>query len=241
MDKDFIKRATRITSFNITTSDFESLKYKKEIQHLFNLHFFPNFDMKHTVDAIDMNALNSAIEKLKREDSVMFEKLHSYNLKGVGPGEATLFFLCNSAHLGGGGSAGVDIIASNGRFEVKAARITSKGEARNFKLGGTVPLAEIMGGMDKLRRELKLPGNAGNISGGNLAIIKQKMPAEYAKVEGLYKDAAYAYFKNHKVIFINQNDSKADRGKIQAIKSVKRDDITIDEITSGTVKPRIKL
>lgn len=241
MDKDFIKRATRVTSFNISTSDFESLKYKKEIQHLFNLHFFPNFDMKYTVDSIDMNALNSAIDKLKREDSAMFEKLHSYNLKGVGPGEATLFFLCNSAYLGGGGSAGVDVIASNGRFEVKAARITNEGEARNFKLGGTVPLAEIMSGMDKLRRELKLPGNAGNIGRSVLMTIRQKMPAEYAKVEGLYKDAAYAYFKNHKVIFINQNDSKATRGRIQAIKNVKRDDITIDEITSGTVKPRIKL
>ena len=106
MDKTFIKRATSLSSFNLVTGDFESLKYKKEIQHLFNFYYFPNFDMKNAVDNIDMGALNRAIDLLKREDQTMFEKLHMYNLKGVGPGEATLYFLCNTAHLGGGSSAG---------------------------------------------------------------------------------------------------------------------------------------
>lgn len=241
MDKTFIKRATSLSSFNLVTSDFESLKYKKEIQHLFNFYFFPNFDMKNTTDNIDMNALNRAIDLIKREDQTMFEKLHMYNLKGVGPGEATLYFLCNTAHLGGGSSAGVDIVANNGKFEVKAVSVSRNREAYNFKVGGTVPLSNIMSAMDDLRQEFKLVGNAGNINGSTLATIKQKAPREYQKIEGMYADAVYDYFKNHKVIFINHNQSKGERGRIEAIKNVQRNDISIDVITSGTIKPRIKL
>lgn len=241
MNHDFIKKATRVTSFNLSTSDFQSLKYKEEIQHIFNLHFFPNFDMKYAVDRIEMDTINRAIDMLKREDNALFEKLHVYNLNGVGPGEATLFFLCNSAHLGGGSSAGVDIIASNGKFEVKAASISRNREAYNFKIGGTVPLTNIMKEMDTLRQKYKLVGNAGNINNSVLISIKRYAPEEYAHIESMYQDVVYDYFKNHKVIFINHNQSKADRGRIEAIKDVKRSDITIDVITSGTIKPKIKL
>ena len=110
MDKEFIKRALHVTSFNLSASDFESIKHKKEIQYIFNMHFFPKFDLDQTIDAVDMNKLNSIISKLKSEDAAMFAKMHNYNLKGVGPGEVTLYFLINSAHLGGGSSAGVDIV-----------------------------------------------------------------------------------------------------------------------------------
>ena len=40
LNLDFLRKAERVTSFNIVTKDFESLNYKKEIQHLFNKHFF---------------------------------------------------------------------------------------------------------------------------------------------------------------------------------------------------------
>ena len=61
MDLDFIKRAEKVTSFNLTTKDFQSLSYKKEIQHLFNKHFFPEFDLNKTVDKINMSSINSLI------------------------------------------------------------------------------------------------------------------------------------------------------------------------------------
>ena len=90
MDKNFIKRALHVTSFNLSASDFESTTYKNEIQYIFNMHFFPKFDLSHTINGVDMNKMNSIINKLKSEDSAMFAKMHNYNLKGVGPGEVTL-------------------------------------------------------------------------------------------------------------------------------------------------------
>ena len=101
MNKDFIKRALRVTSFNLNASDFQSTRFKQDIQYIFNMHFFPKFDISNTINDVDMNKINSMINMLKQEDSGMFAKMHNYNLKGVGPGEVTLYFLINSAYLGG--------------------------------------------------------------------------------------------------------------------------------------------
>ena len=49
LDTEFLKRAQKVTSFNLQTKDFESLKYKSEIQHLFHMHFFPKFDLDNTL------------------------------------------------------------------------------------------------------------------------------------------------------------------------------------------------
>ena len=47
-----------------------------------------------------------------------FSSIYKYNIKGVGPGEVMLYFLLNNGHLGGGSSAGVDIVDAAGSFEV---------------------------------------------------------------------------------------------------------------------------
>ena len=44
LNPDFLKRAQKVTSFNLRGSDFESLKYKAEIQYLFRTFFFPKFN-----------------------------------------------------------------------------------------------------------------------------------------------------------------------------------------------------
>ena len=51
MDLEFLKRAEKVTAFNITAKDFETLRYKAEIQHLFNKHFFPKFKLENTSSA----------------------------------------------------------------------------------------------------------------------------------------------------------------------------------------------
>lgn len=237
MDKDFIKRATRITSFNLKPSDFTDLRYKKEIQHLFHTYFFPKFDVNQTLDSVDQSRLNTLINKLKAEDRDMFSKLHNYNLKGVGPGEATLYFLLNYAHLGGGSSAGVDLVDRSGKYEVKAVKV-SGGVASDFKLGGTVPLSEIMTDLNNLRERLKLAGSKTEISGRLTDEMRTKAPKEFKLIEERYAKLAYEYFKGHKVIFINNGNNL---GYIEAIKEVKERDITIERVTSGTVKPRVKL
>ena len=102
LNTEFLKRAQKVTSFNLQTKDFESLQYKAEIQHLFHMHFFPDFDLDNTIKGdIKMDVANKLIKQLKSEDRTNFNKLHYYNLKGVGPGEATLYFLCDKAMLGG--------------------------------------------------------------------------------------------------------------------------------------------
>jgi hypothetical protein len=238
MNKDFIKRALHVTSFNLNASDFQSTKYKNEIQHIFNMHFFPKFNLKDTIESVDMNKINTLIEKLKREDSAMFSKMHNYNLKGVGPGEVTLYFLVNSAHLGGGSSAGVDLIASNGKFEVKAVDVTASGYATNFKLGGTFNLSDIVKDLLDLKKKVNATGEGVNKAA--LDAIRKKYPDELKRIEADFAQRAYDnYFKNHEIIFIK--NSTKDVGKIMAIKKVKKSDIMLDRLTSGVLKPNVKL
>lgn len=239
MDKNFIKRALHVTSFNLTASDFESLKYKEEIQHIFNMHFFPKFNIKHTLNAVDMDKMNNLISKLKQEDSAMFAKMHNYNLKGVGPGEVTLYFLVNSAHLGGGSSAGVDLVASNGKFEVKAVKVGRDGYASDFKLGGTAPLSDIIMMLDNIRTKHKLGGTRTEMSGAIMDQMKKLAPGEFAAAQDKFAAVAADYFKGHKVIFINNSTSNL--GRIEAIKEVKKSDVIIERVTSGTIKPKVKL
>ena len=169
----------------------------------------------------------------------MFITMHNYNLKGVGPGEATLFFLLNKAHLGGGSSAGVDLVDNGEGYEIKAITL-SNGIASNFKLGGTVPLANLMQKMYELNSELKLGGSRTEISKGKTELMKQKAPLEFKRLQEEYATIAYEeYFKKHKTIFIN--NTNANLGKIEAIKMVKKEDIMIERMTGGTIKPMVKL
>ena len=49
LDMNFLNRAQKVTSFNLKPTDFQSTKYKAEIQHLFGRSFFPNFDLSQTI------------------------------------------------------------------------------------------------------------------------------------------------------------------------------------------------
>jgi hypothetical protein len=238
MNKDFIKRALHVTSFNLTSSDFRNTQFKKEIQHIFNMHFFPKFDLKNTINTIDMNKINRLIDMLRSEDPVMLSKMHNYNLKGVGPGEVTLYFLVDSAHLGGGSSAGVDVVANNGEFEVKAVEVTSNGYATNFKLGGTFNLSDIVKDLLDLKKKVGAGGEGVNKAA--LDAIRRKYPNELKRIEEDFAQRAYDnYFKNHQIIFIK--NSGRDVGKVVAVKKVKKSDIMLDRLTSGVLKPNVKL
>ncbi len=203
------------------------------------MHFFPKFDLKNTIEGVDINKMNSVINKLKQEDSAMFSKMHNYNLKGVGPGEVTLYFIVNSAHLGGGSSAGVDLVASNGKFEVKATKVGRDGYASDFKLGGTAPLSDIIIMLDNIRVKHKLGGTRTEMSGAIMDQMKKLAPEEFATAQEKFAGVAADYFKGHKVIFINNSPSNL--GRIEAIKEVKKADVIIERVTSGTIKPKVKL
>ena len=250
LDVEFLNRAQKITSFNLKTADFESLKYKAEIQHLFHRHFFPKFDLDETISGdVTTNSANKVIKKLKSIDKSAFNKLHFYNLKGVGPGEATLFFICDKAHLGGGASAGVDVIIAGKKYEVKAAQYSkATGTVYGFKLGGTVPLGDMVTKAVELKNRLGLTtaGKGQNeVNKTQIEAIRKKFPSDWSQIESKYGRAAYKYFGTTPVIFMNNNSTggrlTSEGGEIVSIKTVKFSDIQIDTITQGTIKPRVKL
>ena len=85
--------------------------------------------------------------------------------------------------------------------------------------------------------------------------IKKQLPEEWkSRVEDPYREVAYQYFKDHTAIFINNNKQSADAknvpkagtktaelGEIVAIKKVKKEDIFLGQITSNTIKPKVKI
>lgn len=241
LNMEFINNALKISSFNIPATEFTSTRHKKEIQYLFNMHFFPKFDISKTIDSVNTSALNNLISLLKREDMAMFTKLHNYNLKGIGPGEVTLYFLINNCKLGGGSSAGLDVIVGSTGYEVKAVSVSRDNQAYDFKLGGTVPIDEIKKELNQLRLKLGFAGTATEISQNTLQAMKQNAPAEFKIIEEKFAKIAYdGYFKNHEVIFIN-NSKSSKQGNIEAVKKVKQNEIFIYHMTSGTIKPKVKL
>ncbi len=261
LDMNFLNRAQRVTSFNLKTGDFESLKYKAEIQHLFNRSFFPDFDLNDTMKGQpNIRKLNAAIGKLKKESFINYNRLHFYNLKGVGPGEATLYFLLDDAHLGGGGSAGVDLVCAGQKYEVKACLVSRDGRSLSgFKLGGTAPVGSLVTELVKYKKELGFAtkGKGENeVNTTQMAAIKKAYPREYAKIEANYGRIAGKYFGNIPVIFINNNsgdkvdpEDKAEKtrqltgaaGGVVAIKKVTARDIKMQVATQGTLKPMVSI
>ena len=69
--------------------------------------------------------------------------------------------------------------------------------------------------------------------------MRQMAPTDFKKIEDRYASVAADYFKGHEVIFIN--NSGPNLGKIEAIMSVQKSDVMIERVTSGTVKPLVKL
>jgi len=243
-DASFIKRATKVTSFNLQARDFESLNYKREIQYLFKTYFFPNFDLSTTLRGFDANKFNGLVDDLKSENARALAALHKYPLKGVGPGEVLMYFLIDDAHLGGGSSAGVDLIVGTEQYEIKSVERHSSGYVYGFKLGGTVNISDVTQDIvalaKKYKDDLKLTRPT-EIGKGALKKLSELAPREYNEIVGRYREAAYdGYFKLHPIIFM-YNSTKRNIGKIIAVQDVQLNDIDIDAVTSGTIKPKVTL
>lgn len=248
LDSHFLQRAMKVTSFNLKPEDFTSLKYKKEIQHIFHINFFPDLDLKHLLERLDKDKLQAGIDALRAEDPGYFEYLYQYNLKGVGPGEAMLYFLLNNAVLGGGSSAGVDLIDPTGKYEVKAVDY-SQGFVNNFKLGGTFAMGDIIAGVVELRDKVYgadvVHKEKGGVNMQHLADIQKEYPNELKKYYKIYRDRTHKeYFGNHNFIWLsNSIRKKAGKqlGDILHIGPVKKEDIYFERITSGTIKPKVRI
>jgi hypothetical protein len=246
LDKSFIKRATKVTSFNLTSGDFTSLKNKIEIQTLYQQHMFPSFSPEMALRTITVSGYNNLVQLLKNDDASQYEKLHNLSLKGVGPGEAVMYLLTEKGHLGGGSSAGVDLVNGGDRYEVKAAKWkskTSKDAVSDFKLGGGLSgMTKIETDLQELAYDLGLkPRGAAEISGKIFAEMKEKAPNKYNEIESRYQKLAGQYFGSHDTIFLQTERNQSDFGEILAIKKVKPSDITMERFTSKSIKPIVKI
>lgn len=237
--KEFIQSAEKLTTFNFKTSYFQSTEYKQEIRYLFNKHYFNNENIE-TLKEIDKDKYNETVDKLKKIDYQSFVNLHTYNLKGIGPGEITAYYLVDDVRLGGGSSAAQDIMITSIGYEMKAASISKDGYAYNFKTGGTVDISNLMNQIVSLKCEMNIPCNNVEISAARLDVIKEKAPKEFTSIEKQYKEIVGDYFSKHKTIF-KYNSGKENIGKIATIKKVEEKDVFIERVTSGTIKPKVKI
>lgn len=247
MNTAFIKRATKVTSFNLAAADFQTNRYKKEIQSLYQQYMFPSFSPDMALKTLNVRQYNNLVQKLKSDDKVQYEKLHNLPLKGVGPAEAVLFLLTQDGHLGGGSSAGIDLIIGAKKYEVKAAKWKSKvtkDTVADFKLGGNIP------GMTQLESEIqkaffyagytKLIGTP-EIKFSLFQQFEKEYPDVYNEFEKKYQKLAQSYFAGHETIFIQTKADEPDFGEIIAIKKVKPEDIKMERYTSRSIKPLIKV
>lgn len=247
MDNDFIKRATRVTSFNLSSTDFTSTKYKQEIQHLYRQHMFGSFNPDDSLKTLDPRQYNKLVKILKNDDKEQYEKLHNLSLKGVGPGEAVLYLLTSTGYLGGGSSAGVDLVVGSKKYEVKAVKWkskTAKDYVSDFKLGGNIP------GMTQLESDIQRAFydngytqtlGAPEIKGSLFTQFEKENPNVYAKFEKRYQDLAKSYFGDHDTVFIQTESNQPDFGEIISIQRVKAEDIKMERYTSRSIKPLVKV
>lgn len=240
LNEDFLQNAQRITSFNITIQDFQSLEFKKEIQFLIQKHLFPQFELSDTLTTLSKEDLNDRISKLKAECPIMFNHLHHYNLKGIGPGEVTLFFLLDDAYLGGGNSAGVDLIANGNEYEVKSVKVSKENIAYDFKLGGSVVVDDLMTDLKNLAANCAILFGGNELSKSKITQLKEHVPDDFYEIEYQYSLRGHKYFQDHQTIFVN-NGKNSKIGNIESVTKVEKDDIMIERISNSTIKPMIKL
>jgi len=255
LDTDFMARAEKVTSFNLSSADFTTTKYKAEIQFLFKKHFFgKKFDLDDTIKGTPKkDELNKLIKKLKQINPSNFMALHNYNLKGVGPGEATLFFLLDDAALGGGSASAADININGRAYEVKAGNYNAKQKAyKDFKLGGTVVLDQIVREAFRLRDivdpnlKMSRSGKAerNGVNGEQIAaIMKDKgLAAQWEKnVETPYRKKAAKYLNKNPLILMINTTPKSQVGEVYHIGSVRENQIKVDVVTQGTIKPKLEI
>lgn len=247
-----MSRAAKLSGFNLLPSDLTSLRYKAEIQALYRSHIFRQFNPEDCVKSLrseaDVNRYNKLVRALKKEDFTQYTKLHNLPMSGIGPAEVVLFLLTTNGHLGGGSSAGVDLVMGSDKFEVKAVKWKSKAKrdyVSDFRLGGNIPgMTQLEADMQLAFFDMGITPSKGTveISGSKFKEMQKQDPDTYDQFQDRYRDLAYKYyFKSRKVIFIITDKTDTKFGEIVAFKEVKRDDIEMERYTSRSIKPLVKV
>lgn len=256
LNQETLTRFEHRTSFNITAQEFTTLDHKREIQYMFHKYLFPDFNPQmHCIRGCVANPeklvhlLRNRIKYLKDLHPDTFQYLHYYNVKGIGPGEATLFFLLDEATLGGGGSGGTDLILGDWSGEIKASHINKEGSATQFRIGGVVKLSDLATQMIDMKSSLKLDtkgSGQAEVSSNQIKVLRDHYPEKMNQISIEYADRVANYFHNDLVIVNNNKGAKGklikkEGGQIVAIKRPNPQDITIQCVTQNTIKPIIKI
>lgn len=241
LDMAFIANAERVTSLNLAAKDFESTKYKKEIQFMIAKHFFPGFDLSNTLSGtrITTSSLNAVIDQLRSANASGLVNVHKFTPRGIGPGEVLLYFVLDDGHLAGG-SEGGDIRIGGTSYEMKAIDVTRNNEAVQFKLGGTVRVSKILNDIVALAEKAGYKIKGTEVPTSILNALRSKHTKEMKALEDEFAKTAYdGYFSHYPMIWIRNKTKKV--GEIVGIQNVTVNDIGIHAVTSGTIKPIVKI
>lgn len=236
MDKGFISRAEQYTAFSFYPNDLTSVKYKNEIRHIISKNWFPKIQNDHYVLELNKDKINDSIHKLKEHNGDGFNRLYSYNLKGVGPGEIMLYYIIDGAEKINNSVSGVDMRINGDNYEVKAVKTVYNkflhGTYMNdFKLGGSVNLVEIMKGLQEIGKV-----NSTELSASKINDLRSDN--DFLELEQTFRQLVVEYFRENQIIFLS-NEQK-NLGEVIDIRTVKSDHIYIERMTSGTIKPLVK-
>jgi hypothetical protein len=227
LDFDFIRRAEKVTKFNISVNDLKP-ELQPSVRYLFIKNQFPNFGKKDMfVKSFNITKLNVAIKALKKENFTHFYNMYQFDQSGIGPGELMLYFLIDGSRVGGGSSAGVDLIVGNKEYEAKSVELNIGRQAiEGFKLGGTGELAPIIAAAQKLKKKYR----------------EELEPREMAKIKANYTKVAGDYFGKTNIVFMYSKSASGKKvGEIIAAGKIDGKSVQMQTITSGTIKPSIPL
>ena len=260
LDLDYINKCSVSNAFKIDTKDLQSLTFKTEIRFLITRKYFPELQtsdifLPKITTAKELNKSLSTIASLN--PGAILDLLQLNAGSGLGPGEALLYFLLDGVTIGGGSSAGVDVIDGGTKYELKAVKLRKNDMMlTDFKLGGTVDISGIQKGLMDLKKAMleTLPkvkeGEKTGINNDHIEafqnskvkkVIKERGLTNYEDLEKEFQELAYnEYFKAHPIIFMGSKDAnRSEFGRIFAIMDVQKKDIRIHQVTSSTIKPGV--
>jgi len=253
LDLEFLAAARNCNSFNLPNGAFESTEKKQEIRNLISTAWFDGAHLE-THATFDKDSYQSAVNQIRNLNAKSFLKLYFYDKTGIGPGEILTYIIFDDVSLGGGKSAGLDIVSSNGGFEMKSVQpsfkagdIYGKGVfVSNFKLGGTISLGKIMVELEDLKKEAtkidKKMGKAKEVGLTHYAFFAEHFPTRWKKVLSAYQTAAFGYFKGHELFCTTNKASGNFRvGDVLLLGKVTKKQILMGNMTSGTVKPILRI
>ena len=216
--------------FNLDRKLFQSTEFKDEIKKLFEKYwFFEKIEQIYIKEEKDIFLLNSVILYIKNHNKNLFSRLFHYPLKRTGNAEVMLFLLLKNSFLSNSGTTGNDIIINDIEYEIKNCIVSKKYKSdslyfSNFKLGNAFCVRNIINNIENYFN--KIPKGS--------EIAEARNYSEFLRLEEEYRTVVYhEYFNKHNLLFIDKN------GIIQFVGKVQKENIFIDTITEGTIKPMI--